>query len=210
MSRTVTALYDSRSEAESACERLTSTVETCSPRIIDQNSESGSGGDTEASMGSLYVSDEDRDAYGEGVRRGGFMLCAEVDSDADADQIVQLLEQTSAVDMDQRQQDWSNDGWQPGASSMGGQFGTGQSGESVGGSSDQSGLGSMRNSGTRQADRGGSSVRSYEWNSDSQSGSSGDQGGGMQSGQQGSSSFESDDQVSRNFQSDQGGGNGSR
>jgi len=34
------------------------------------------------------------------------MLCAEVDSDEHADSIIEVLEQTSAVDMDQRQQDW--------------------------------------------------------------------------------------------------------
>ena len=64
----------------------------------------------------------ERDAYGEGVRRGGFMLCAEVDSDEDADRIVAVLEQTSPVDMDQRQQDWRSEGWQQ-SSSPSGQMG---------------------------------------------------------------------------------------
>lgn len=167
MTRTVTALYDSRSEAESACERLTSTVETCSTKIIDQNS-SGEAGSTDASqseLGSLYVADDDREAYGEGVRRGGFMLCAEVSSDADADNIIGVLEQTSAVDMDQRQQAWRSDGWQPNMSP------SGQS-ESLASTTEQSGRqGQMRNLGTRQADRGGSSVRSYVRDPESESGS---------------------------------------
>jgi len=35
------------------------------------------------------------------VRRGGFMLCAEVDGDEDADKIVSILEETSAFDLDE-------------------------------------------------------------------------------------------------------------
>lgn len=156
MTRTVTALYDSRSEAETACERLTATVETCCAKIIDQNSVSGDGsGEDRSTLGSLYVADDDREAYGEGVRRGGFMLCAEVSSDEDADNIIGVLEQTSAVDMDQRQQDWRSEGWQPGTSPGGQSDNSGSAAWSDGGS------GAMRNLGTRQADRGGSSVRSY-------------------------------------------------
>jgi len=160
MTRTVTALYDSRSEAESACERLTNQFETCSAKIIDQDSGAdagSSGGETTTPLSTLYVSDEDRNAYGEGVRRGGFMLCAEVDSDEDADSIIQVLEQTSAVDMDQRQQDWRSEGWQP-ASSSGGKMGTDTAGRT---SSEFGNQSEARNVGTRQAERGSSSIRSY-------------------------------------------------
>jgi len=176
MTRTVTALYDSRSEAESACERLTTKFETCSTKIIDQNSGAdagSSGGTSETSLSDLYVSDEDRDAYGEGVRRGGFMLCAEVDSDEDADSIVEVLEQTSAVDMDQRQQDWRSEGWQP-SSSSGGQMGTGTAGQT---SSEFGNQSEARNVGTRQADRGGSGVRSYTRETRSESDRSSNEGG---------------------------------
>ncbi len=157
MTRTVTALYDSRSEAESACERLTSSFETCSTSIIDQNSADDSGAESGSSLSNLYVSEDDRDAYGEGVRRGGFMLCAEVSSDEDADQIIQVLEQTPAVDMDRRQQDWRNEGWQPSSMSAD-QTGSDSSSSTSSGLDSQS---SARNLGTRQSDRGGSNVRSY-------------------------------------------------
>lgn len=158
MTRTVTALYDSRSEAELACDRLKSTFETCSTNIIE-NSDSNEGADgaSDSSLTNLYVSDEDRDAYGEGVRRGGFMLCAEVSSDEDADSIIEVLEKTTPVDMDQRQQDWRNEGWQPGSSS-GSQIDSGNVGGASGNFDSQSGT---RNIGTRDTERGGSSVRSY-------------------------------------------------
>jgi uncharacterized protein (TIGR02271 family) len=114
MSRTVTALYDSRSEAESAKQRLSQTVDTDSVRILDHesgsssNSSEGSGG----WLSKLFMADDDRQTYHEGMRRGGFMLCAEVDSDEDADRIISILEETSPVDLDERSQSWRNEGWQ--------------------------------------------------------------------------------------------------
>jgi uncharacterized protein (TIGR02271 family) len=114
MSRTVTALYDSRAEAEAARDRLTAAVDVEGrAQIIDKSSGSGDqGGSGSSALHRLPLSSEDRHAYGEGIRRGGFMLCAEVDGDEDADKIVQLLEQTSSVDLDERQTAWRNDGWQ--------------------------------------------------------------------------------------------------
>jgi hypothetical protein len=98
-------LYDSRSEAESARERLSSTVDVEKIRILDHQSESS--GSSETGRGSsggwlskLFMADDDRQTYHEGIRRGGFMLCAEVDSDEDADRIINVLEETSAVDLD--------------------------------------------------------------------------------------------------------------
>jgi stress response protein YsnF len=110
MSRTVTALYDTRQEAEAARQRLASALDVESVRIIDQNS--GGGGDGR-SLDSLHLSGDDRHAYGEGLRRGGFLLCAEVESGQDHERIIQLLEESSSVDLEERQQSWKNEGWQP-------------------------------------------------------------------------------------------------
>ncbi|HEX8668038.1 MAG TPA: YsnF/AvaK domain-containing protein [Allosphingosinicella sp.] len=110
MSRTVTALYDTQAEAEAARQRLSSAVDVNSVRIIDKNS-GGSGGS--GGLNGVYMSNEDRHAYGEGLRRGGYLLCAEVGSDEDADRIVRLLEESAGVDLDERQQSWRSEGWQP-------------------------------------------------------------------------------------------------
>lgn len=110
MSRTVTALYDTRAEAEAACERLTSEVDVAGrAQVIDNNSVEG---EQSSTFSTLPLSPEDRPAFSEGIRRGGFMLCAEVDGDEDADRIVSILEQTSSVDLDERQKLWRDDGWQ--------------------------------------------------------------------------------------------------
>jgi len=169
MSRTVTALYDTRAEAESAKQRLSSAVDVESARIIDK--ESGSSGQHGSSLGNLGISHEDRHAYGEGIRRGGFLLCAEVDSDENADEIVRVLEQTSGVDLDDRQNSWKSDGWAPfsGASGFGGGSDTGI-GTGTGTTRRESGtieeehipiVEEHLNVGKRQVERGGARVRSY-------------------------------------------------
>jgi uncharacterized protein (TIGR02271 family) len=101
-------LYDTRAEAEAARQRLSSEVALDRIKIIDKDG-GGSGG----GLGGLYLSQEDRHAYGEGIRRGGFLLCADVESGEDADKIVRLLEESSSVDLDERQNNWRSEGWSP-------------------------------------------------------------------------------------------------
>lgn len=111
MSRTVTALYDTRAEAEAARQRLASEVELGSARILDQQSHAAGGAD--GSLNRVPLSHEDRSAFHEGIRRGGFLLTAEVTSHEDADKIVRLLEEGPSVDLDRRQEQWRSDGWTP-------------------------------------------------------------------------------------------------
>jgi uncharacterized protein (TIGR02271 family) len=111
-------MFDSRSEAEAARDRLSaSNIDADRVRIIDQSSSDGSSGRTSpgdegffASLKDMFMPDEDRHAYGEGIRRGGFLLTAEVD-EHEADQACQILDQSNSVDFDQRQSEWRNQGW---------------------------------------------------------------------------------------------------
>jgi uncharacterized protein (TIGR02271 family) len=111
-------MYDTRSEAESAKQRLESSFDTDSIKIIDQSSH-GDDAERGSSLSNMFGSHDDRHTYDEGIRRGGFLLCAEVDSDEDENRIVSVLEETSSVDLDQRQSDWRNDGWQPRSAAQG-------------------------------------------------------------------------------------------
>jgi uncharacterized protein (TIGR02271 family) len=85
-------------------------------KIIDKSSGEGA-----TALRDVHMSHEDRHAYGEGLNRGGFLLCAEVDDEEDADKIVRVLEGTSSVDLDDRQEQWKSTGWQgaAGASASG-------------------------------------------------------------------------------------------
>jgi uncharacterized protein (TIGR02271 family) len=123
VSRSVTALYDTRAEAEAARQRLAAEVNLTSARIIDKDSHGS--GRPDGSLNRVPMSHEDRHAFGEGIRRGGFLLCAEVGAHEDADRIVRLLEESSSVDLDSRQDEWRREGWSPqpaqtGHSGMGG------------------------------------------------------------------------------------------
>ena len=179
MSRTVTALYDTRAEAEAARQRLTAAVDVERIKIIDKDS-GGSDGSGSGSLGNIYMSNEDRHAYGEGLRRGGFLLCAEVDGDENPDEIVRLLEESSSVDFDRRQESWRSEGWAPYAATGG------QSQSQTTGSSQQQAFGGQSQFtgttgttgnvveeqripvveeelriGKREVERGGARVRSY-------------------------------------------------
>jgi len=163
MSRTVTALYDTRQEAEAARHRLASAVDVERINIIDQNSGDGGG----RSLGNLYLSNDDRHAYGEGLRRGGFLLCAEVESGEDHDRIIQLLEESSSVDLEERQQSWKSEGWQPfsGAPNASAEAGMASSGATAGGNVvEEQRIPIVEEElrvGKREVTRGGARVRSY-------------------------------------------------
>ncbi len=121
MSRTITALFDSRSDAEAARGRLTAAnIDADNVSIVDQDGGDGSSGMTSssssseggflASLKNLFVPDEDRETYSEGIRRGGYLLCASVDDD-DTDRAIMLLEETGSVDLDERERSWKSEGW---------------------------------------------------------------------------------------------------
>ena len=114
MSRTITAMFDSRSEAEAAREQLRTEL-GADARIIDKSS-SGSAGSSDEGRGfwselkDMFVADDDRPTYEEGVNRGGFLLCAKVPEEQ-ADRACDLIEQRGSVDFQQREQQWRSEGW---------------------------------------------------------------------------------------------------
>jgi uncharacterized protein (TIGR02271 family) len=163
-------LYDTRAEAEAARQRLASAVDVDRVRIIEKGGD-GSGQEGGDGSGNLYLSNEDRHAYDEGLRRGGFLLCADVHDGEDPDRIIRLLEESSSVDLDQRQESWRSEGWTPYAASGTDTASTGTG--STGTASAQGSAGSVVEEqripiveeelrvGKREVERGGARVRSY-------------------------------------------------
>ena len=113
MSVTITSLYDKRPEAHEAMDRLRERFPEGQFRIIDNNPDESDKGGFWASLKQAFLPDDDRIVYGEGIRRGGYMLHAMVD-EADADGVCAILEQSGPVDLDERERDWRGEGWQPG------------------------------------------------------------------------------------------------
>jgi len=124
--RTITALYDNRADAEEVVERLVSAgVSRSDVSMVQQDASSStaatattereSGGFLD-SLANLFMPDDDRTTYSEGVRRGGVLLSARVDDDR-VDEAIDVLERSSAVDVDSRAEEWRSSGWTGGMAS---------------------------------------------------------------------------------------------
>ncbi|MFC0388723.1 YsnF/AvaK domain-containing protein [Muricoccus vinaceus] len=124
MTRTITGLFDDRAEAEAVASHLRSHDGIDASRIaIHGNtgemgsaaggSMTGSGSNDHglwASLKDLFIADEDRQAYAEGIRRGGYVVSAEVD-DTIVDHALDVFESHGAVDLDTREAEWRAGGW---------------------------------------------------------------------------------------------------
>ena len=119
MATTITALFDTRSEAEAAKDRLKAArVDADHVHLHDKTSsgynESGYSDHQNRgfwdSVKNAFAPDEDRHTYEEGVRRGGTLLTADVDDDC-VDEAVRVLEDANSVDIDDRSGQWRSSGW---------------------------------------------------------------------------------------------------
>lgn len=189
MSRTLTALFDTRADAEAAKGRLeAASIDISGVHVHDQTStgysESSAYSTSEnrgfwSNLKGAFLPDEDRHTYEEGIKRGGALLTAEVDED-DADEAVRVLESANSIDLEDRTSNWKQSGWDY-DQNRGTSTGTGA------GIGSALGLGSSRDSdmsdrlttdrtgneeridvveeelvvGKREVDRGGVRVRSY-------------------------------------------------
>lgn len=112
--RTITAIFDSPSDAQEAQARLLSLglpeddVRLVSNGATDARADQHKG--FWESIKDFFVADADRATYSEGLRRGGCLLTARVD-EAHADEAIAILESTKAVDLEEREQQWRSEGW---------------------------------------------------------------------------------------------------
>lgn len=154
MNRTITALFDSRDDAERAERKLqdlgvssvhitgqgqgygeesgsyagSSSALTDSPDPVrdvsegdygrDQNQDGNRGGGGLWQSLKTMFSDDDRSTYEEGLRRGHFLLTAQVD-DSLTDEAIRVLEDSDAVDVDRRAEEWRSAGWTGGTAAAG-------------------------------------------------------------------------------------------
>jgi stress response protein YsnF len=159
MSRTITAMFDSQSKAEDAAQQLRTSV-GADPRIIDKTSGSSGSGSGEGrsfwdELKDLFVADEDRPSYEEGVRRGSFLLCAKVPEEQ-ADRACSVLESSGAIDLDKHESQLRSQGFAGGA----GARETGSQGRVV----EEQRIPVVEERmkvGKREVERGGARVRSY-------------------------------------------------
>jgi uncharacterized protein (TIGR02271 family) len=121
--RLVTAFFDSRSDAEQAISRLHAAgIAQDGIRLAasDQDGGTSRGTDTqsfpEASAGlwdslrDLFLPDEDRHTYTEGLRRGGYLVSVHA-GDADYERVIDILDDEGTIDIDERANSWRSEGW---------------------------------------------------------------------------------------------------
>lgn len=118
MNRTITAYFDNRTDAQAAVDRLARAgIAGSDVSIHDSSSTSNTtrSSTTEdkgfwASLGDLFMPDEDRHTYSEGIRRGGSVVTVRAD-ELEFDRVSDILEEAGSVDLDTREAEWRSQGW---------------------------------------------------------------------------------------------------
>jgi hypothetical protein len=123
-SNTLTAFYEDREMAERAVLRLVDAgIDHDQVRLVESDDTLDSNATSDErrmgfweSIGDFLFPAEDRDAYFEGVRRGGFLVTVTAVSGQLADKALDILDDEGSVDIDERAQSWRSEGWSPTAS----------------------------------------------------------------------------------------------
>jgi uncharacterized protein (TIGR02271 family) len=147
MDRTITAMFDSRAEADQAAGQLRQLgAQNVQVRAAEGGAASGAGAEEDrgilAAIADLFVPDDDRRTYGEGLRRGHVVVSAEV-AEGLLDRAMDMLEAGGAVDLDTREEEWRGAGWLGGSAAG---AGAGASSGSAAGASSGSAAGSSSGS----------------------------------------------------------------
>lgn len=117
--RLINALFDTREDADKARQDLVaagipgdniviSGAEAAQTRRATEEPEHKEG--FWETLKEIFMPEEDRFSYDEGMRRGGFTVAVRSDS-ANHDRIVDILDRDGAIDLDEREQSWRNEGW---------------------------------------------------------------------------------------------------
>jgi hypothetical protein len=127
MKRTVTALYETRAQAERVRDALVSANLGDQVDIRDESGEPDGGGsqhrDFKTWLGDLMGGHADRHVYIEGVRRGHYMLSAKVDELSET-RAAEILNAAAPLDLETAQTSWRAEGWAPPEEGAGGPVST--------------------------------------------------------------------------------------
>lgn len=111
MQRTLTALFDSRAEADRAAEALRGlNVTVSNVQVHDSAGGRDEDGQSWAPIGSMWLPENERATYHEGLRRGGAIVSAEV-AETDLELAMDAMEAAGAADLEAREADWRRGGW---------------------------------------------------------------------------------------------------
>lgn len=114
--RVVTAYYDTQAAAQKASVDLERAgIPKADIKIIAGQSAGASATTSDdtgfwASLKDMFLPDDDRHAYAEGLRRGGYVLSVTAE-DARYEHVLEILDADGSVDIAQRETTWRSEGW---------------------------------------------------------------------------------------------------
>ena len=114
-SRMITAFYDSYAAATAAMSRLETAGNLRQHMTLISGTNGLDSGPAEtgfwASLRDMFLPDEDRQVYAEGLHRGGYILSVKAD-EANYDRVLDIVDVDGTVDMDERETTCRSEGWQ--------------------------------------------------------------------------------------------------
>ena len=115
-SGTVTAFFDTREAANKAVDGLVAAGVSRDKVSVTSETRGAQTAKAEYDKGfweslkDLFLPEEDRYAYAEGVRRGGTVVSVRT-TDADYDRALEILDAEGAVNLEEREATWRSEGW---------------------------------------------------------------------------------------------------
>ena len=116
-SRSLTAFFDTKGAAQQAASDLEAAGVSRGDIAIVEGGGTATGTASVpehegflASLKDMFMPEEDRYSYAEGLRRGGYLVSVRT-GQVDSDRVLDILDRDGAVDMDQRETTWRSEGW---------------------------------------------------------------------------------------------------
>jgi uncharacterized protein (TIGR02271 family) len=129
MGKTLVAMFDEPTEARQALDALSkggfpSSKARLTAREDVQERAASSAPRPDGSFGEKVAQffgfgEQHEATYGEAVRRGGYVLVVDASDDAEAERAFDIIERYRPVDIDERQAQWRQSGWQPASAQSG-------------------------------------------------------------------------------------------
>lgn len=114
----VSALFDSRADAQDAVDRLkTIGIPEHQIRMVEGDASAGSSSNPERekgfweSLGNFFFPDEDRYSYAEGLSRGGYLVAVTGLTQANYETALDILDDEGTVNLEEREASWRAEGW---------------------------------------------------------------------------------------------------
>jgi hypothetical protein len=116
--RSLSALFDTREDADEAVSRLAEIgITGASVRVTggEEYARRSTGQEDDKgfweSIADFFFPEDDREAYAEGLRRGGYLVSVTGISADQFDAAVDILDDEGSVNLDERAQAWRSEGW---------------------------------------------------------------------------------------------------